>query len=491
MTEPRRYLFGGLESRSPLGAVTPAQVAVMSGSSVVALVVFAARPAATSVLAVIVLLAASAAGSFLPLPSRRLPGRPLVEWLPVLVRFLMREHRWRSTAPGSGSDNAPLPPELADVEVLAVAFHGREVGATKDLLDGTYAAVLSVGVPAFGLLEGTDQERRQEAWGAALGECGHEGSTVMRISWIERTVPSSGDDLGAFLRDARDETVPLEAPAMQSYLELLSGADEAVQRHELLVTVKIDPRRDRELVAAQGGGDEGATALLLAEVQQLADALLRAQLEVRGVLSPGALQRALRTGLDPFAAAHLERLESHNDERDGVDAIGAAPVARDEHWDHVRTDGSVHRVYWISGWPRRPVGAGFLSPLLLQGGRVRTVAMVIEPLRASRAMRDAEAAVVDDDSNRELRSRHGFMTKQRTRRLEESNERRELELSIGHSEVRFAGFVAVHARDGNELREACREVENRAARCHLELRPLYGQQPDALTFVLPLARGLR
>ncbi len=491
MTERRRYMFGGLEPRGALGAVSPAQVTVLASSSIAALVVFAARPEALSVLLVLVFLAVSIGAAFLPVPGRRLPGRPLVEWLPVVLRFALREHGWRSATPTTSGVELDLPPELADIEVLAVSFHGREAGAAKEVLDGTYCAVLSVGVPAFGLLDGVEQERRQEAWGAALSECGRDGSTVVRISWVERTVPSSGDDLGTFLRDERDATVPLEAATVQSYLELLGGADDAVQRHELLVTVKIDPRRDRELVDAHGGGDDGATELLLAEVQQLADALSRAQLEVRGVLSPGALHRALRTGLDPFSTSHLERLEAHDEARDGVDGVGGMPIAREERWDHVRTDGSLHRTYWIAGWPRRPVGAGFLSPLLLQGSRVRTVAMVLEPLPASRAMRDAEAAVVDDESNRELRARHGFLTKQRTRRREESNTRREVELSVGHSEARFSGFISVHARDEDELRDACREVENRAARCHLELRPLYGQQPEALTFVLPLARGLR
>ena len=491
MSDRRRYLFGGLEPQGPFGSIRPSQLAVLAAVSVAALILFASRPASSTVAAATALLGAGVASAFAPLPSRRLPGRPLVEWVPVLARFGLRERRWTSSVPTSASGIPDMPPELADLQVLAVALRGREAGVTKDLLDETYAAVLAVGVPAFGLLDGADQERRQEAWGAALAECGHDGSTVVRVSWVERTVPSSGDDLGSYLRDARDETVPLDTPAMQSYLELLGDADDAVQRHELLVTVKVDPRRDRELVEAQGGGDDGATALLLAEVQQVADALVRAQLEVRGVLSPGALQRALRTGLDPFAAAHLTRLEAHDADRDGVDGAGALPLAREERWDHVCTDGAIHRVYWVAAWPRRPVGAGFLSPLLLQGARVRTVAMVFEPLATRRAMRDAETAVVEDESNRELRSRHGFLTKQRTRRREESNERREIELSVGHTEVRFAGYLAVHARDETELREACREVENRAARCHLELRPLYGQQPDALTFVLPLARGLR
>ena len=489
---PRRYSFGGLEAQGLVGRFSFAQVLVLAVGAVGALVVFATQPSAVGLVVATSFVLGTAGAALVPLGTRRLAGRSLVEWAPVAARFSLRGKVWRSDRPTSGGPVAEdLPPELADLQVLAVPFRTAEAGVTKDVLDGTYAATLAVRVPAFGLLDGTEQERRQEAWGAVLAEAAGTGSTVTRIAWIERTVPSTGDGLGTYLRDARDATVALDTPAVQSYLELLGAETDAVQRHEVLVTVKVDPARDKDMRTLYGAGDEGAAALLLTEVQQLADALVRAQVEIVGVLSPKALGRALRTGLDPWSVDHLERLETEDPERDGVDPENAGPLAREELWDRVRTDGAVHRVFWVAGWPERAVGAGFLSPLLLQSSRTRTVAMVFEPVPTRRALRDAEAAVVEDESNRELRRRHGFLTKQRTRRREESNERRELELSVGHSEVRFTAFVAVHARDDDELRDATREVENRAARCHLELRPMFGQQPDALTFVLPLARGLR
>ena len=46
-------------------------------------------------------------------------------------------------------------------------------------------------------------------------------------------------------------------------------------------------------------------------------------------------------------------------------------------------------------------------------------------------------------------------------------------------------------RSLQELEDACGQVEQAAHRAFLELRRLYGQQDEAFTFTLPLARGLR
>jgi hypothetical protein len=64
-------------------------------------------------------------------------------------------------------------------------------------------------------------------------------------------------------------------------------------------------------------------------------------------------------------------------------------------------------------------------------------------------------------------------------------------LAAGHAEVRLAGFVTVSGRDLDDLRAACAEVHEHAARARLELHRMYGQQADAFTFTLPLCRGLR
>jgi hypothetical protein len=133
----------------------------------------------------------------------------------------------------------------------------------------------------------------------------------------------------------------------------------------------------------------------------------------------------------------------------------------------------------------------FMDPLVGRPSAVRTVAVTFAPVAPERSTREAEAAVTRDRADRELRDRFGQADTARRRQMEEATLRREAELAAGHAEVRFAGYVTVTGRDEDELRRACAEVHDQAARARLELYRLYGQQAAAFTFTLPLCRGLR
>jgi hypothetical protein len=212
---------------------------------------------------------------------------------------------------------------------------------------------------------------------------------------------------------------------------------------------------------------------------------------VLGALSAGQLARALRTAFDPFSRAELAALETADRDRDGLWEANAWPLGAREHWDHYRSDGALHATYWIGGWPRTDVSPMFMDALLGRSSAVRTVAVSFEPIPPERSTREAEAAVTRDRADRELRSRFGQSETARQRQAQEAAARREAELAAGHAEVRLSGFVTVSGRDPDDLRRACAEVLEHAARARLELHRMYGQQAHAFTFTLPLCRGLR
>ena len=199
----------------------------------------------------------------------------------------------------------------------------------------------------------------------------------------------------------------------------------------------------------------------------------------------------LRTSFDPFAGAELAALEAADPERSGLAEANAWPLGARDAWDHYRSDGALHAIYWIGAWPRVEVSPMFMDSLLGRSGAVRTVAVTFEPLAPERSTREVEAAVTRDRADRELRARFGQSETARQRQAAESTVRREAELAAGHAEVRLSGFVTVCGRDADELRRACAEVCEHAARARLELHRLYGQQAEAFTFTLPLGRGLR
>ena len=499
----QRYRFGPLERRGLIGSLRPVQVIVIAGSLTLGVVLMRALSSGPGVVAALGLALVAGAVCFWPIG-----GRPAEAWLPIVARHAtasaLGRHVRRSPAPLAGAwlaaDGRPEPiallPEVGrDLELLAAPFQGEPVGVLKDRRTRSYTAVLAVRVTSFGLLDRAEQEARQAGWGSVLAGLAREGSPVSRIQWVERTVPAHGDEIGRFLGEAwARDVVPLDSLAMRSYLELTSSAPAATRDHEIFVSLQIDARRAWRQIKRMGGKngpDAGACAVLLRELEGLAQRLTAADVRVVGALRPGMIATAIRVAFDPWSRPGLAQLAAADAGRDGIDEAAAWPLATEESWDAYRTDGAVHATYWIASWPRVDVGAAFLSPLLLHTQVVRAIAVTIEPISPLKAIREVEAARTSDVADRELRGRMGFIETARRKRQTEAVAHREEELADGHAAVRFAGYVTVSARTLDELEHDCPEVEHAAQMSRLELLRLYGQQAEAFTYTLPLCRGLR
>lgn len=499
MTERRlTYAFGPLERRGILGPVRAGQAAVLAGGMLVAIVLIDRSPTAAGALIALLVGAIAAAVSFAPLG-----GRTAQEWAPIAGSFAGRSvsggRRFLSPAPMLGSltrglgrtrepqlsDPAPVAPaQLRGVRIVEASYRERAIGALSEHAGRRLTAVLACRVLAFSLLDPEAQERRLARWGMVLSGAG--GSAVRRLQWIERTAPSQGDELARWVHAERDPAVPPRGtPMIESYLELIGTTARVTQEHEILVAVQVDSRRVRDR------GHSAVANALVQETERVAKGLEAAEVTVLGALSAAQLARALRTAFDPYARTELATIDAADPERDGLAEHGAWPLGSHEGWDHHRTDGALHATYWISAWPRTEVSPMFMSALLGSSSAVRSVAVTFEPLPSERSIREIEAAVTRDRADRELRTRFGQSETARLRQAREATARREAELAAGHGEVRLSGFVTVSGRDADDLRRSCAEVLDHAARAHLELRRLYGQQADAFTFTLPLCRGLR
>jgi type VII ESX secretion system EccE translocon-like protein len=337
---------------------------------------------------------------------------------------------------------------------------------------------------SFSLLDSEAQERRLARWGLLLSGLG--GAAIRRVQWIERTAPAQGDELVRWVHAERDPAVPLRgAPMIDSYLELISSTARVSQEHEVLLAIQVDAGRTRDRRVRE------VARALVEHSERIAQGLEAAEVTVLGALSPGQLARTLRTAFDPYARSELTVMEACDPHRDGLAEVNAWPLGTRESWEHYQSDGALHATYWIGAWPRIDVSPMFMDALLGHSEAVRTVAVTFEPLAPERSTREVEAAITRDRADRELRARFGQSETARQRQAAEATARREAELAAGHSEVRLSGFVTVSGREPDELRRACTEVLEQAARARLELHRLYGQQADAFTFTLPLCRGLR
>jgi hypothetical protein len=498
-----RYTFGPLEQRGPVGSLRSTQTAILGVALLVVVFVLATRRDASGML-----IAVAIGSAALLIVFFRVRGRTLEAWVPVITRFVLRSSsgrlRYRSAATVAGlllrrdgvvEVAASLPEELGDVELVATPVDpagAAVIGVVKDRRAQTYTATLGVRVRNFALLSDAEQERRLAAYGTVLAGLARDDSVIRRVGWVERTVPNEGDDVAAYLQQARDPALPLGSGPVASYIELIESAADVTQDHELFVSLQLDGWRARAQARKLGPRDAGMLRLIVRELDLFARRLEAASVQVLGALPPRMLAKAIRDGYDPFGRTARARAGALDSGRNGTPAELAGPQARDTTWSTLATDSAVHATYWISEWPRIDVGAVFLQPLLMQTTAVRTVAMVMDAVAPSRAITEIEQARTTDIADETTRQRLGQVTTARQSQKAQATARREQELADGHAELRYAAYVTVSARadDPEALDRACAEVEHAAQQCRLRLERLYGEQDYAFTFGLPLCRGL-
>ena len=286
---------------------------------------------------------------------------------------------------------------------------------------------------------------------------------MRRLQILQRALPADGDALWRHFFEARDPSIPDDAPASGSYRSLLDDARQVTQDREILLALQIDERRAWSRAAhdaqvQQLDRDEQAQAILLRELRGFVTRFQPMDAEVAGVLTSEQYVTAIRNAYDPYRRRRLAAESADVVPR----TLDVGPTASERRWRSYVAEGACHRTYWIAQWPRLPVGPLFLTPLLLGAHAVHSIAVVFEPVGPERARRGAEAAITSDEADEELRSRRGFRTSAVQRRKQEATIRREEELASGHEEVRFAGYVTVSASYEAQLEDACGQVEHAA-----------------------------
>src|SRR4051794_15583341 len=478
----------------------------------------------------------AAAAGILLMPIRE---HTIEEWTPLTVRFfvgrLSRKARFRAQlaqvghvvrvpegglTPERPEEPKSVPAELAGLEFLEgelARYEGALMGVAVERKAKTFTAALRCQGQAFALLGAEEREQRLADYGGVLAALARDDTPLRRVAGVERTLPAHRDAVADYLFQHKRGDPALGGPAtpadylyehkrgdasldappteLVSYMQLLGRSPDVAEDHELLLCVQIDAQRAsaRRAIRRLGGGDLGALAVLAGEVGQIADLLDAAGITVTGVLTRRGLALAIRNAYDPWG-----RQQRGRGGDDGIADFTAGPMARDEHWSHIATDGAVHTTLWVAEWPRIDVRATFLQPLLMETRSTRSVVMVMELVGPGRAIRKVERAATEAATEASLRERVGQRTSQRQRQQEDATHRRERELAEGHAEVRFAAYVTVSspAEAGgvgavDELEAAVSRVELQAKQAPLWLERLWGQQAEGFTYTLPLCRGLR
>ncbi|MDB5726372.1 MAG: hypothetical protein JWQ16_3126 [Novosphingobium sp.] len=412
-------------------------------------------------------------------------GRKIVEWVPIVSRWMLRTAQGQLTyrrriirprpvgtlaLPGDASALR----EWNDPESGAVMIH--------DPHGRTLTAIVTVSHPAFALLDPGEQQRRVTGWGRVLaGAC--RSGRIARLQVCERTLPDLGTDLTEWWTQ---RGVDDNSWAANTYRELIDRAGPAGERHATTISLALDLPAAARQIRSHGGGIRGAAVVLRQEMTALAQALRAADLIVGGWLAADDLATILRSAYDPAAGVELDRHPGI-----GRDLATAGPVAVTESWDRLRSDSGYHAVLWISEWPRAQVYPGFLSPLAFTNGVLRTVSLHYLPVRADQAARDIRKKKTELISDAHQRQRIGQIEDASATAEFEDVLQQEADLTAGHGVLRTTGLICVTAPTVDELDAAVSSIEQAAIQSSCETRRLLGQQAQAFTAAaLPLCRNV-
>lgn len=426
----------------------------------------------------------------------RVRGRTAWRWLPLLVGWMWvrfrRGRRWLAPLPllpAADGAAAPLPPCLAGLRILEIAWRGSlSLGAIEDAARQTLTALIRVTGPQFVVQPRAEQERLLAGWGDVLNQYAVERGPVVHLSWSDFAQHSGLEGHRAWLTSVEPGDVP--EGAAESYRELLGEAAGTATTHEVVVSITV--ARERLGRAAEGEDPDARLArVLVTTIESLLRGLHSAGLSAGDPLDALDVRRLLRTRVDPVGS-RPKLVKGRLVDRLGLDsASSAGPLALETHWRHVRIDGAWHRTWWVEVWPRLAVPAAWLEPFLAAGGVTRVVTLFLVPASTYQARRRIERDLVKLESDATTREEKGRRVDARHRRATQALLEREEELVAGYAEMGYAGLVTVSASSLQELERQGEIVEQLARENGMELRLLDCRQDVAWAASLPFGLAPR
>ncbi|MFE5847481.1 SCO6880 family protein [Streptomyces niveus] len=434
----------------------------------------------------------------------RVLGLTADQWIVLAVRHQIAVATRRNLflsglfAPRDEHGHQPmdLPGTLARLRILdAPDGLGGQIGILHNPTDGTYSAVCQITAPGLALVDTAKQNGRVRGWAAFLrGQCTEDGA-ITRIAVHQRSLP----DDGAALRSWTERHLSPDAPpaAVEALGTLMAGAGPSATIRETYLTVTLSAARARLAIKGSGGGQRGAAAVLVRELNAMQPSLSSAGLTITEWLTPRGLAQTIRTAYDPDA--HQE-LSNNNRATEpgwtgvprGMEPELAGPAATETTWGVYRHDGAWTVTYQIRGLPHSEVYATFLQPILKPRPNARrSMSLVYEPIGPGKARRELAREKTKREAQRGLRAKTGRSESQDERRESLNAHAQDAARASGHGVVRLTGLIAVTVTDLEQLPIACADLKADASNAGLYLRQVWGAQDDAFgASALPLGQGL-
>jgi hypothetical protein len=334
---------------------------------------------------------------------------------------------------------------LVDVPGMA----GAAIVYDRNKSNPTATAVIRVETESWHLANEEVQAARADALSAICKELSTD-SEIARVGFYSRTYGSSQS--GVPTPKLIFEDSHIGDLAREDYEDLVANtAVGQILRRDVLIAVVVSTKKAAAEIRAQGGDLPGVSKVLAKKVARLID-MLPAAGAITGEdahwLSAGELRACIRLVNDPQAAGFLE-------DNGWVQPAGVERVYFDEFPTHLATSqGAYHRGYWVEQWPVTTVAAGFLYDLVARGDVPHTFTQIWEGIDLHKSEKELNNQKVSLESSEKVDQKLG-----RPISVSHEAEGRDInlrfqEMQAGFGDVRYSGWIVVHADSLAELNAA-------------------------------------
>ena len=480
MTEPNNdeltFRFSSPENRSIFGNVSYEQMACLVISLCISLLSIFIIKGAVGILFGFTIVSAGLVCSFVKVNSYT-PCFLFFSYLEFKLSQITSRQLQHSRFLNGHLLNGNLNSADAKNSLFEVSLNSNEnnAGYIIDFKERTVSVAILLTGNGLGLNTLLERNLAVTNWAEFLSSLALRSNKLRRIQLLKSTFVDDFADLELPLCKNEHSTQVAGKIANNNYNSLVDAFKTKLPVYETLLVLSQTSPLNIETISDDVNS-------LLSEAEIVSQSARRLGIEARGILSEAGLAKHITRSFvqTPLANANWPNNKSY-----------PWPLSTSESWEHFKTDANIHASFWIAEWPRNDVGADFLAPILLSSSIRLTFSVIFEPIESTKALREVERHRTETYANRLIRKNAGFLETAKRQLHSAGIDRREAELSLGHSAYRFSGYLRITASTLEDLQRCQAELETITSRSHIEIRRLYGNQKHIFSYSLPITRGLK
>jgi hypothetical protein len=390
----------------------------------------------------------------------------------------VKAEQGRLSIPGAVGERCHVLP-IIDIKFL----DGQAFIWDKNPKNQCATAVISVKTEGWLLADDGVKTSRFDAVNQLCKNLATQGG-IARVATIARAYPASVDSMAVPAKIYEDSLVG-EFTRLE-YADMLStGEMESVLRRDMLIAITVNYKAAQQEIQDHGGGVEGVSAVLVNRVMRMLNMLKDCGVRTSEYewLTGNKLRGSIRLAMDIWAADWLIRNDFEHPEE-----IPLTHEARNER-THLITNDTYHRCWWIERWPATQTNAGVMNKLIGGGEMPHTVTQIWEPVDLYQSEKKFINQIQSKETARKMNEKL-LGRPESVNSLAENSDMalRHYEMQQGFGDVRYSGFVTVHAKSLSELNKSDMWVREAGGEMMLN-KATARQYATFITACLPL--GLR